>query len=184
MARPGQLLRTPARASAPRVTETTKYIRPLLARTGQFVVSTPVLAAYIGSLIVRDQTKYFIEDAVKWSLAMFDVRCISGAAAPREISTMGLAVDNYIEDRISPSDHITLKLAMDAVRHTLEPVFGRQLTITGWLPGFRVAEGRNVLELSGDACPSCTVNPTGYKVGDTRNIARCLNSEDCGWTSA
>lgn len=161
-----------------------KYVRPLLFRTSWYIASPAQLAAYLGNLLVREQFVHFPVDTVKWTLAMFDVRTMSGAPAVRTIEQMAEAIDDYIEDRLSPEDHITLRLALEAVMNTLEPTFGRQLRITGWLPGFRVAEGKNVLELSGDVCPSCTVNPTGYKVGDKRNITHCLNSEDCGWTSA
>lgn len=169
-------LRTPIRQA-----QATKYVRPLLFRTSQFVVGTPVLAAYLGSLIVREQVGHYIGETVKWSLAMYDVHCVSGAAAVRTIEEISDAVDDYIEDRIAATDTITLKLAIEAAHAILAPVYGKQLRVTGWLPGNRVAEGHTVLELSGNACPSCTVNPTGYKVGDKHNTERCLNSEDCGW---
>jgi hypothetical protein len=162
------------------------YVRTLLARTGVFAVSTMMFSAYIGNVIVREQREHCVEDTVKWSLAMFDVRCISGAYASKTIEQIGATVDDYIEDHISPTDPIELKLAMSSVQHTLDSIFGKQLRITGWMPGFRVAEGKTVLELSGNACPRCTVNPTGYKVTgqhSTSKKARCLNSEDCGWTS-
>lgn len=165
-------------------TQNAVYVRTLLARTGQFVVPTQVLAAYFGNVIVREQFDQFIQDTVKWSLAMYDVRCISGGATSRSIAEIGLDVDDYIEDRIGETEDITLKLAMDAVLRTLETVYGKQVRVTGWLPGFRVAEGRAVLELSGNACPACLVNPTGYKASSKSTSTRCLNSEDCGWTSA
>ncbi|MET0887441.1 MAG: hypothetical protein ABWX92_13435 [Mycetocola sp.] len=161
-----------------------EYVRPLLSRTSWYIASPAQLAAYLGNLLVREQFDHVPADTVKWTLAMFDVRTMSGAPAVRTIEQIADAVDDYIEDRITPDDVITLRLALASVMSILEPIFGKQLRVTGWLPGFRVAEGRNVLELSGDACPECTINPTGFKVGDKTNVARCLNSEDCGWKSA
>jgi hypothetical protein len=158
-------------------------VRPLLARTGQFIASTPMLAAYIGNLIVREQHEQYIQETVKWALAMFNASAMSGGRISRSIDEIGIRVSKTITKRVGDNE-IDLKTAMEAVHAELATVFGKQLRITGWLPGHKVAEGRTVLELSGNPCPSCTVNPTGYKVGDKKNTARCLNSEDCGWTSA
>jgi hypothetical protein len=174
-------LRSRLRSSPP---VAARYVRPLLSRTGQYVASPAQFAAYLGNLLVREQWDHFPVDTVKWTMAMFDVRTMSGAPAVRTVEQIAEAIDDYIEDRITPEDAITLRLALNSVMSVLEPIFGKQLRITGWLPGFRVAEGRELLELTGDACPSCTVNPTGYKADDKSNIARCLNSEDCGWTNA
>ncbi|MCI4659756.1 hypothetical protein [Cryobacterium zhongshanensis] len=173
-----------ADSRATKSTQVAPSVRTLLARTGHFTVSTPLLAAYIGNVIVREQFDHFIDETVKWSLAMFDVTCMSGGAASRSIAEIGLDVDEYIENRIETTTDIELKLAITAVLHSLETVYGKQLHLTGWLPGYRVAEGRTVLELSGDACPNCLVNPTGYKVNNKSTTRHCLNSEDCGWMSA
>ncbi|ROR76098.1 hypothetical protein SAMN06295974_3754 [Plantibacter flavus] len=163
----------------------TLNVRPLLARSAQYVVPLASFAAYLGSVVVREQFDHTIDETVKWSLAMFDARTMSNVPAAQPAEKIGEAVEDYIEDRISTEADIELKLAIEAVLHTISPIYGQQLRITGWLPGFRIAEGRkSVIELSGDTCPSCAINPTGYRVGDHKNTARCLNSEDCGWTGA
>jgi len=160
-----------------------KVVRSLLAREGKFVVPTPMLAANIANVIVREQHAHYIRETVKWSLAMFDATTVSGYALPASIEEIGIRVEREITKLVG-DDEITIKPALEAVHNVLAAVFGKQLRVTGWLPGNRVAEGKTVLELSGNACPKCTVNPTGYKVGDKRNIARCLNSEDCGFVAA
>jgi hypothetical protein len=171
-------------AAHTRTTQTTPYVRTLLARGGHYVVPTQVLAAYLGNLVVREQFKHHTVETVQWALAMFDARCVSGATAPRHTTKIGCDISQYIDTRIGKVAHIELKFAIEAVLYTLVRVFGKQLTVTGWVPGIRIADAGDVLELSGDACPSCVVNPTVYKAGSTSKNTRCLNSEDCGWTNS
>lgn len=158
-------------------------VRPLLLHSRDYIVPTSTLVAYLGAVITREQFKHCVEQTVEWSLAMFNVRTATGDVAHRSIEALGEEISDLIEDAVGENE-VSLRIAIEKAHAVLAPVFGRQLRVTGWLPGHRVAEGRIVLELSGDACPACTVNPTGYKVGDKTNTARCLNSEDCGWTSA
>ena len=167
-------------AAAP-ATTTINDVRPLLSRTTRYVVPTATLAAYIGSMLVREQFKHFDNETIEWSMAMFDVRPVAGEEAPKSIHDFAEQVADELQKHFGADDVLELKAVIKIVHNSLLRVYGRQLRITGWLPGHRVAEGRRVLELSGQPCPSCTVNPTGYAVGDRRNMARCLNSEDCGW---
>lgn len=86
--------------------------------------------------------------------------------------------------------------------------FGRRVQLVGWFPGARVlikdvvhCESGQVqvhdqlVELTGDACPQCDVNPecralrsngTDTRQGQVgrRGQTRCLNAEDCGWKSS
>ena len=167
----------------PQIHTTEQYVRPLLIRSIDYVVPTSTLVAYTGAVIVREQFEHCVEQTVEWTLAMFNVRTATGDPAIRSIEKLGEEIADDIDDAVGENE-VSLHTAIEKVHAVLGPVFGRQLRVTGWLPGHRVAEGRSVLELSGDPCPRCTVNPTGYKVGDKTNTARCLNSEDCGWTSA
>lgn len=161
----------------------TKYVRPLLIRTIDYVVPTSTLVAYMGAVIVREQFQHCVEQTVEWTLAMFNVRTATGDAPVRSITQIGEDIARSIDAAVGDNE-VSLHIAIEKVHEALAPVFGRQLNVTGWLPGHRVVERRRVLELSGDVCPRCTVNPTGYAIGDTTNTTRCLNSEDCGWTSA
>lgn len=160
-------------------------VRPLMFRQSWYVVPTTTLSALLAARIVREQVPHSVTETVKWTLAMYNVTPVAGGAAPRPIDEIGGHIDDLIEAEIGDRD-IDMKVAVEAVHKTLARIFGHQLRVTGFLPGHRVmTEGRRmVLELSGDTCPSCTINPTGYRVGDRHNTARCLNSEDCGWTSA
>lgn len=159
-----------------------QYVRPLLRRTHDYVVPTTTLVGYLGALIVREQFEHCVEQTVEWTLAMFDVRTTTGDVARRSIEQLGEEISDAI-DAVAGDEEFGLPLAIEKVHAVLAPVYGRQLRVTGWLPGHRVAEGRTLLELSGNACPRCIVNPTGFKVGDKSNAARCLNSEDCGWSA-
>lgn len=161
----------------------TAYVRPLLPRTGQYVVSTLTLGAYVANQIVREQMDHSVMQTVEWTLAMHNVVPVAGGSLPRPLADIAGEIDDLIEDRVGDED-IELHDAQDIVTKALTSVYGRQVKISGWMPGHRVAEGRTVLELSGDTCPNCVQNPTGFRVGDYTNTARCLNSEDCGWTNA
>lgn len=174
------------------VDEAAKHVRTLLPRTGQFVVPTTTLAANIGAMLVREQFDHNVEQTVEWSMAMFNVSTLSGGVPARDASSIAAEIYDAVEERFG-ADDITLTPVIEIVHAVLTRVYGKQLRVTGWLPGFRIAEGRKVIELSGDACPSCTTNPTGFEVGNRygdrataakSRIARCLNSEDCGWTNA
>lgn len=160
-----------------------KYIRPLLPRTYDYVVPTTTLIAYIGTVIVREQFTHCVEQTVEWSLAQFDVRTATGDAPHRSAEVLASAIADKIDGAVG-DDEASLEVAIRAVHDVLLPVFGQRLRVTGWLPGHHVAEGRTLLFLNGDACPRCTVNPATFVPGDrTRTLSRCLNSEDCGWTS-
>jgi hypothetical protein len=160
---------------------TIKDVQPLLTRGTWYVAQTATLAGYIGSLLVREQFKHFDNETIEWSMAMFNVTPVAGGPAPKSIHDFAEQVAADLEKHFGEDDVLELKAVIKIVHDSLLRVYGHQLRVTGWLPGYRVAEGRRVLELSGQPCPECTVNPTGYVVGDRRNIARCLNSEDCGW---
>lgn len=155
--------------------------RVLMARNSSYIVPTTILVAFLASQIVREQSKRYVRESVEWALAMYDVAPVAGGRPVKSAS--GVAID--VEDRVRMlvgNGSIDMHTAVEAIQPVLPTVYGRQLRVTGWLPGHRIADGRTVLELSGNACPNCTSNPTGYKVGDAKT-ARCLNSEDCGWTS-
>ncbi len=153
--------------------------RTLLPRTGHYVVPTTGLIAYLANRLLHEQRNHAPEKTIQWGLAMFDVTPVAGGAAPRDIASIA----STVASRLNGVD-LTLRSAIAVLSDVLTAVYGHQLRVTGWLPGFRVAEGRSVLRLTGNPCPSCTSNPTGYAVGDPTHTARCLNSEDCGWTSA
>lgn len=160
-----------------------QYIRTLLSQSASVTVPTATLAAYLGVLIVRRQFENTIEETVRWSLAMFNARCVGDSPAARSFEDVALAVDDHIEDQITVDDEIQLALAVNAVEHKLKDTYGNQIRITGWLPGYRVGDGGRILELSGSVCPACQTNPTGYKPGSTSERLYCLNREDCGWSS-
>ncbi len=163
------------------IAEPTTTLAPsLLARSGTYTVPFSVFAGYLGSTIVREQFAQYIGDTVKWALALFDASPLSSMANRISIADLGTQLEDYIEDRISPDEQITLNLAIAAVSAVLGPVYGRQLRVTGWLPGHRVAQRQHAVELSGYACPKCVVNPTVYRVGNA-TTQRCLNTDDCGW---
>ncbi|MFF2053736.1 hypothetical protein ACFVU2_19185 [Leifsonia sp. NPDC058194] len=183
-----------ARTLMPAITAdpATRTVRNLLPKTGRYRVATTSLAAYLGYMVVKEQYKHYANETVQYAMAMFDVTTVSGNPATRTAESIGDQVADEI-DEIAGDDDVTLESAIKTVNHILIRVYGNRLEISGWLPGYRVLEGRKVIELSGDTCPSCTVNPTGFEVGNRygdrttgarRRIARCLNSEDCGWTSA
>ena len=157
-------------------------VRPLLARRGHFRVRTAVFALHLARVLVREQFKNYDDDNVRWTMAMFDVKTAMGDVARTGLGSITADISEGLARRYGNAA-LDLQGTLHVVMPILERVYGQQLTVTGWLPGYRTAEGRNVLELTGDVCPSCTTNPTGYKVGD-QNVARCLNSEDCGWTSS
>ncbi|MCY1718436.1 hypothetical protein OVA26_15990 [Microbacterium sp. SL62] len=166
-----------------RTAATTSAVRPLLSRGMWHDVPTSVLAAFLSVQIVREQVKHCVQDTVVWTLAMFDVTPTGGGVAPRSIEQIGEGIEEAIEQRFEDED-ITLVDAITIVTHALTSIYSQRVRVTGWLPGHRVAEGRTALELSGEPCPRCTVNPTAYVVGSRQNNTRCLNSEDCGWTSS
>lgn len=157
-------------------------IRPLLNRDTRYVVSTSTLAAYVTAQVVREQEKYCVQDTVQWALAMFDVIPVSGGAPRMSTKDIGGEIDDLLEESFGDRN-LVVRGAFEIVQRSLASHYAQQVRVTGYLPGYRIAERGRVLELSGQVCPNCQVNPTGYAVGDHTNQARCLNSEDCGWTN-
>jgi len=169
-------------------------VRVLLDADARLVIPTATMAAYLSCLIVREQNgSHFIDQTVKWTLAMFDARRMSDidTLPGGHLESLATAVENYIEERITPGEQITLQLALNAIRCTLGAVFGTHMRIKGWMPGFRIADStratnNSILELTGQVCPSCLVNPAGHRVNKGHAFGAetfCLNSQDCGWRS-
>lgn len=167
----------------PSITKPALSVRSLLPRDWHYVVATQTLAAYIGAVIVKEQHEHYVHQNVEWSLAMYDVVTTSGTAAPRSANEIGMEINRRITLAVG-DEPITLKVAIEAAHTALIGAFGRRLKVRGWLPGYRTSEGRafEALELSGDACPNCGINPTGYDVANlTDKAVYCLNSEECGY---
>lgn len=157
-------------------------IRPLLNRDTRYVVTTATLAAYITAQVVREQEKHSVQDTVQWALAMFDVIPVSGGTPRKSTKDIGGEIDDLLEEAFGDRD-LVVRGAFEIIQRSLASHYAQQVRVTGYLPGYRIAERGRVIELSGLACPNCHVNPTGFAVGDRTNTARCLNSEDCGWTN-
>jgi hypothetical protein len=173
------LLLTPLAAT--RVAAPTRAVRALLPRTGTYTVKTLILAASISSQIVDEQLDSYVRETVAWAMGRFNVMPVSGGRVSKSVTGVSVDVEARIIRAVG-NDQITMRAALAAVYAELAPIYGHQVRITGWMPGYTTAEGRTVLEILDDPCPSCTVNPSGYTAGDA-TTARCLNSEDCGWTS-
>lgn len=168
-------------AVTPAVKRDVRDVRPLLPRTGQYVVPVMLLAASIGSQIVDEQREHYVRETVAWAMARFNVTPVSGGRPSKSVTGIAVEVETHIIRAVGNGE-ITHKVAIDAVHRELAPVYGHQARVQGWVPGFKTATGGKVLEITDDPCPRCTTNPIGFKVGDAKT-ARCLNSEDCGWTS-
>jgi len=157
------------------------YVRALLPRTWWYTVPTSTLTGYLALRIAREQHKHDTADIVRWVMATFNVTPMSGGEAVLSTAEIGRKIADLAQQKFGYAQ-VTMLEAMSLVREVLAPIYGHQLRVTGWLPGHRLAEGRTILVLTGDPCPSCTENPITFLAGDQSGDRRCLNSEDCGWS--
>lgn len=157
------------------------YVRPLMDRSISFIAMTITLAAEIGCMVVDAQKQHYVHQNVEWAMAIFDVQPASGGAAVRSANAIGTAVNTRIVRAVGDGE-ITDKVAMEAVYAELVATYGQRVSVKNWLPGHTVAEGDNVIYLSGKPCPKCTKNPTGLRPDSDDDLLHCLNKADCGWS--
>ena len=151
------------------------HVRVLLHRNQWYAAQTSLLAKVVAQTIRRYAIEQTPERVALLVLAMFDVRTQDGLL-PREGHA---AVAARIAGKIAEAGIDNIERA---VTESLGSAMGQQVRVTGWLPGFRVTEGKQLRQLTGEACPSCKDNPGVIDPQRGRSAtARCLNSEDCGW---
>lgn len=152
------------------------HVRVLLHRSQWYAAQTSLLAKVIAQTIRRYAVEQTPERVALLVLAMFDVRSQDGSL-PRDGHA---AVAARIAAKVAAAGIDNIERA---VADGLGSAMGQRVRVTGWLPGFRVTEGKQLRQLTGEACPSCKENPSVVDPHQGRSArARCLNSEDCGWS--
>lgn len=157
-----------------------RAVRTLLPREGRYVVTLVTLVASIASDIVEEQFERRVRDTVVWALATNNPTPVSGGRIAKSAAEIAVDVEALIRAAVGHSE-ISMRVAVEAVTGVLSGVYGRQARISGWLPGHRLAIDGAVFEILDDPCPSCTVNPVGFRL-HAGAVAQCINRDDCGWT--
>lgn len=152
--------------------ETAPKVRCLLFRTLSYSVRTDLFAEVLAQSIRKEHLRSSPAQVTTWVMAMFDAKCVGGMYPTEGVEAFSLRVQKAAI-AAGPARADLSK----AVKNAVQSVYGQQMQVTGWLPGFRVMESSELVTLTGDACPQCFVNPL---VREQDGLIGCLNSEECG----
>lgn len=154
----------------------TTVVRPIMPKQSTYIVPTRLLAVAVAHAVAEawntDEPVSFHVDA---ALTRYDVRPASGNdVAARIVKTLA-------DERVLQSNDPANKM-VSTVWNIILSEFGQRVSVRGWIAGHLTGVDGNhkrFVELTGEACPNCQLNPSCTKINRTQ--IQCLNQEDCGW---
>lgn len=141
-------------------------VRQLLPEGWTYTVQTRLVAGYLGAVLFQLRTDH---DA---AVVLRDVFARHKIDDARDVIAKLVA-------ELERSKPVNVHETSLIVARALVIVFGQQMSVQGWVPGYRVLNERELHVVTGHACPQCKVNP--LTVDDRGRQLGCLNGEDCGY---
>ena len=141
-------------------------VRQLLPEGWTYTVQTRLVAGYLGAVLFQLRTDH---DSAVVLRDVFSRHKIDDA---HDVIAKLIA-------KLEHSKPVNVHETATIVAGALPSVFGQQMSVQGWIPGYRVLNERELHVVTGHRCPTCKINP--LTVADRGRQLGCLNGEDCGF---